>query len=79
MDAERKQLVLDYQIAFDSDSGRRVLEDLAKHCRYNEEIDCDDAMVLQLATGMRNVFLYIKRKIDTNLDEERQENVDASD
>lgn len=77
MTDEQKQLVLDYQITFDTDSGRRVKADLENKCRFNQVFDCDDAMILSQVTGERNVFVYIKQQVETDLDEKRQETAES--
>lgn len=71
--AEDKQLIRDYQITFDSDSGRRVLENLKKWSGYEDRIipqGVPDVTAFEL--GRRDMFLHIKDKIDTDLDKEVQ-------
>lgn len=72
MDENRKQLIIDYGITFDSDSGKRVLEDLCKFCGYDGalfQVGAPDATVFSL--GLREVFLHIKAKIAEDPHKER--------
>lgn len=71
MDA-RAQLITDFQDTFGSAHGKRVLEDLKEHCNYDKEVDCDDGMVLSQITGMRNVFVYIKKIMESDPNEKPQ-------
>lgn len=71
--AEDRQLIRDFQITFDSDSGRRVLENLKKWSGYEDRIipqGVPDVTAFEL--GRRDMFLHIKDKIDTDLDKEVQ-------
>ena len=80
MDDEKKQLLIDYKITFDSDSGRRVYDDLRKWSGYEDRIvpaGVPDMTAFEL--GRRDMFLHIKDKIDANPDEEKQEKADATD
>lgn len=74
MTDEEKQLVIDYQTVFDSEYGRRVYANLMKWSGFNDRIipqGVPDITAFEL--GRRDMFLHIKDKIETNLDEERQE------
>lgn len=78
MDDEQKQLVLDYQITFDSEHGKRVLDDLQKWSGYNDRIipaGVPDMTAFDL--GRRDMFLHIKDKIDAELDKEVQETAES--
>lgn len=72
---EQKQLVIDYQITFDSDSGRRVFENLRKWSGYEDRIEPtpDDTLAtLGFALGKRNMFLHIIDKINADPSKEVQ-------
>ena len=66
---ERIALFIKYKNLFASEYGKEVLEDLARFCGFNRcsygnKNDPYDAVFYE---GMRNVFLYIKDKIDKEL------------
>lgn len=71
MTPEQKQLVIDYQTAYDTDSGRRVYDDLMKWSGYNDRIIPNGEMT-GFELGRRDMFLHIKDKIDTDLNKEVQ-------
>lgn len=69
---KERQVIDDFQATFGTPHGQRVMAVLAKECKYNDEINCDDAMILSLWTGMRNVYLFIKAQLDADLNKEVQ-------
>lgn len=71
MTPEQKQLVIDYQTACDTDSGRRMYDDLMKWSGYNDRIIPNGEMT-GFELGRRDMFLHIKDKIDTDLNKEVQ-------
>lgn len=78
MTPEQRQLVLDYQITFDTDSGRRVKADLEKWSCFNDRIiPSDQPSLTGFELGRRDMFLHIKDKLDTRLDIERQETAES--
>ena len=78
MDAKVKQLILDYQITFDTEHGRRVLDDLQKWSGYDDRIIPTGVPELTaFDLGRRDMFLHIKDKVDTNLDKEVQQTAES--
>lgn len=80
MTPEQKQIIIDYQITFDTDHGRRVKDDLQKWSGFDDRIipaGVPDVTGFEL--GKRDMFLHIKDKIDADLDEERQEIAESED
>lgn len=80
MEDNQKQLVLDYKMTFDSEHGRRVLNDLQKWSGFNDRIipaGVPDVTAFDL--GRRDMFLYIKDKIDADLDKEVQETAETAE
>jgi len=76
--AIQKQLVLDYQTTFDSEYGRRVLDDLQKWSGFNDRIipmGVPDVTAFDL--GRRDMFLHIKDKLDYKVDKEVQETAES--
>jgi hypothetical protein len=72
MDDKTRQLVLDYQLLFGSDRGKRVLDDLKS--RHNGRImptGVPDVMAFEV--GKRETYLYITDKIEADPDAVVQE------
>lgn len=72
----KKQLVIDYQHVFNTEAGKRVLEDLKKQfplmtSRVNPEKGVDVNRLLVM-TGERNVLLYIYNLLSKDPFEEQQ-------
>jgi hypothetical protein len=59
----------DYIDTFRNDPGKRVLADLAKFCRANEETFHTDQRVSAMLDGRRGVWLRIKKHLDLSPDE----------
>lgn len=71
MTDEQRQLLIDYQTTFGSDSGRRVYDDIMKWSGYNDRIiPCGEITGFNL--GRRDMFLHIKDKMETEPDAETQ-------
>ena len=75
LSTKKKQLVQDYSLVFNSEHGRRVWEDLKKHCPLLTEsintakgIDVNKLLFLE---GQRSVFLYIHKMLNTDPYEKR--------
>lgn len=80
MTPEQKQTVIDYQTVFDTEYGRRVYADLMKWSGYNERIVPQGVPeITGFELGRRDMFLHIKDKLDTNLNEEIQEQAESGD
>lgn len=78
MDAEIKQLVIDYQTVFGSEYGKRVYADLRKWSGYEDRIVPQGTPELTaFDLGRRDMFLHIKDKIDADLDKEVQETAES--
>ena len=58
------QLRLDYKTTFESESGRRVLDDLKNTCFYNNSTINESSNVMAWAEGQRNVVLHIHTKLN---------------
>lgn len=77
MDDAVKQLVRDYQATFDTPHGKKVFEDLQEQSGFNGRIrpgsnPADTGFDL----GQRDLFLYIKDKVDTILHIKEAENTE---
>lgn len=72
MTDKQRQIVLDYQMTFGSDHGRRVYEDLKKWSGYDDRIIPQGEMTA-FELGRRDMFLHIKDKMDADLNEKVQE------
>lgn len=78
MTDEQKQLLIDYQITFGSDSGKRVYDDIMKWSGYNDRIIPNGlADLTGFELGRRDMFLHIKDKMETEPDEERQDKAES--
>lgn len=78
MDDKTRQLIRDYQITFDSDSGKRVYEDLAKWSGYEDRIiPTEFPAITGFDLGRRDMFLHIKDKVKANLNEGRQQTAES--
>lgn len=78
MTPEQKQIILDYQMTFDTDHGRRVKDDLQKWSGFDDRIvpqGIPDITAFEL--GRRDMFLHIKDKMDADLNEEVQETAES--
>lgn len=53
----------DYRLTFNSDSGTRVLEDLAKFCRAHDTAFETDPRAHAVLEGRREVWLRIQRHL----------------
>ena len=65
-----KQLNIAYKQVFNSDNGKKVLEDLEKRCSYHTTThikgDSDESAFLE---GTRSVVLFIKNMLTKKLEE----------
>jgi len=70
MTLERKQQILDYQRAFSSEEGQKVLEDLSRVC-YEKRTTFwgDNERMSAFTEGKRWVMLHIRELIAANPDE----------
>ncbi len=63
------QLKMDYQITFNTEAGKRVLQDIRKHSSYDNPIhprDKDkriDVNALLMEEGTRNLFIFILKRL----------------
>lgn len=70
----KKQLLINYRVTFNSEAGREVLKDLESFCGYNNPCFIRgeaDSTAFQL--GGRNVYLRIKKLLETDLETKKQE------
>jgi len=68
------QLLIDYRVTFNSESGQKVLKDLETFCGYNNPCFMrGESDMTAFALGGRNVFLRIKKFLDADLDKKLQE------
>jgi len=73
MTDEQKQIIIDYQTVFDSDGGRRVLENLRKWSGFDNRIIPQGVPeVTAFALGRRDMFLHIIDKIEADPNKDRQ-------
>jgi len=71
---KRKQLLIDYRVTFNSETGARVLRNLEEFAGYN--VSCfhrGEADMTAFALGQRNVVLRIKAFLDADPDQILQE------
>ena len=67
-----ESLVQDYKMTFGTPEGLRVLADLEKNvCRVNDTTFVTEPYENAMRQGQRFVYLLIKRKIDTDLTEQK--------
>ena len=60
-----KQLNLDYKQVFESDNGKKVLEDLEKRCSYHTTTHIKgDSHESAFLEGTRSVVLFIKNMLN---------------
>lgn len=59
-------IITDYQVAFNTDEGKRVLYDLLMACHFFQNMMCNNAGQLAYKEGQRSVTLRILDKLDTN-------------
>jgi len=71
MTDEQKQLLIDYQTTFGSDSGKRVRDDIRKWSGYDDRI-IPNGELTGFELGRRDMFIYIKDKMETDPDSETQ-------
>jgi hypothetical protein len=66
-----KQIITDFKTAFiDCEAGRRVIEYLSKYCfESRSTIDNDSARNSDFNQGRREVILEIRRKLNVNLND----------
>ena len=71
---KNKQKALEYSRTFSTESGKKVLEDLAIECGYNNTSVCEsspDALQTMYKEGKRRVYLRIIGFIEKGLQNER--------
>lgn len=76
MTDEQRQLVIDFKKTFasDFDCGIRVLEYISKFCMENRSTYVEgSARKSDFNEGARSVILEIRRKLNVNLDEKKQD------
>lgn len=72
---EARQLIIDYQVAFGTPEGQRVLANLSYWSGYDGRIvpTPDDTLAtLGCALGKRDMFLHILDKVNEDLNKEVQ-------
>lgn len=71
---QERQKLLIFQLVFESDAGKKVLEDLKRFCHYSAPCFVQGAPDLTtLREGERNVILYILSLLERDPNEKRQE------
>jgi len=71
---KQKQLAIDYHTAFDTDSGKRVLEDLSSKCYENRNTYVPgDTHHTAYHEGMRCVILNIRKMLAIDFNKKKQE------
>ena len=69
-----KQLLIDYRVTFNSETGQRVLKDLEEFCGYNQPCFYrGEHDMTAFSLGQRNVILRIKSFLQKDPEEKRQE------
>ena len=72
----RKQLLIDYRVTFNSESGQRVLKDLEDFSGYNHPCFYRGESDMTVFTlGQRNVVLRVKSFLDIDPEQKLQEEV----
>jgi len=66
---KRKQRVIDYQVTFNAEAGRRVYADLRRFCKMDEPTFAGDPQLSAFNEGMRRVGLRIQAFLELNLDD----------
>ena len=78
IDEAKRQLILDYQSTYGTDSGKRVYEHLSQIFNFESEFDsavCTGNMYkVALEIGKREAFLKIRNIMKADPDQELQEN-----
>lgn len=70
---KQKQRIIDYQTTFNSEQGKCVLKDLRRESGYEDKIVPQGVPdVTAYALGARDMFLYIKDKMDAKPDKRVQ-------
>jgi len=65
MDKRIEQITQSYKQIFDSENGKKVLQDLANRCSYNNTTFVEgDSHATAFEEGKRSVFLFIKQLTD---------------
>ena len=71
------QLLIDYRVTFNSETGKKVMKDLEAFCQFNQPCFVrGEADSTAFSLGMRNVFLRIKKFVEADLTEEKQMEVE---
>ncbi len=67
-----KQLVIAYKQVFNSDNGKKVLEDLERRCSYHTTTHIKgDSHESAFLEGTRSVILFIKNMLNKKHEEEK--------
>ena len=67
-----KQLVIAYKQVFNSDNGKKVLEDLERRCSYHTTTHIKgDSHESAFLEGTRSVILFIKNMLNKKPEEEK--------
>jgi uncharacterized protein (DUF2126 family) len=67
-----KQLVIAYKQVFNSDNGKKVLEDLERRCSYHTTTHIKgDSHESAFLEGTRSVILFIKNMLNRKPEEEK--------
>ena len=65
-----KQLVISYKQVFNSDNGKKVLDDLEKRCSYHTTTHVKgDSHESAFLEGTRSVILFIKNMLTKKMEE----------
>ena len=65
-----QKLIKDYKICFDTDQGKRILDDLSKRCHeFVTTHTKGDSHETSFLEGQRSVLVFIKSMINKNLEE----------
>lgn len=75
-----KQLLINYRVTFSTEAGREVLKDLENFCNYNHPCFVrGEADTTAFSLGMRNVYLRIKKILETDLETKKQTEVKSDE
>lgn len=59
----------DYKKTFETEEGKRVLQDLEKVCMYRATTFDKDALVMAFQEGLRGVYLHITTVMNMDIEE----------
>lgn len=80
MTEEQRQLCMDFQTIFDSEPGKRALKALVDFSTYEQRYNPNvHPSVTWCDLGKREMYLFIKDKIEADTSEPAQQSVAATD